>query len=117
MRNAIAAVIAVVAAALVYCAYISSRSDRDIAPKVTTFLVSLLPPVIGNLIIIVAHTEGFALFGRYLYAAGIDIAIFCLLDFTLQYCGLSWNKTSSFRCWSIWTVNSLRSKGDWIWKR
>ena len=85
--------IAIVAAALVYCAYISSRSDRDIAPKVTTFLISLLPPVIGNLIIIVVHTEGFALFGRYLYAVGIDIAIFCLLDFTLQYCGLSWNET------------------------
>ena len=93
MRNAIAAVIAVVAAALVYCAYISSHSDREIAPKVTNFLISLLPPVIGNLIIIVAHTEGLSLFGRYLYAAGIDIAIFCLLDFTLQYCGLSWNKT------------------------
>ena len=93
MRNAIAAVIAVVAAALVFCAYISSRSDRDIAPKVTTFLISLLLPVIGNLIIIVAHTEGFSLFGRYLYAVGIDVAIFCLLDFTLQYCGLSWNKT------------------------
>ena len=93
MRNAIAAVIAIVAAALVYCAYISSRSDRGIAPKVTNFLISLLPPVIGNLIIIVAHTEGFALFGRYLYAVGIDIAMFCLLDFTMQYCGLSWIKT------------------------
>ena len=93
MRNAIAAVIAIVAAALVYCAYISSHSDRDIAPKVTNFLISLLPPVIGNLIIIVAHTEGLALFGRYLYAIGIDIAMFCLLDFTMQYCGLSWIKT------------------------
>ena len=58
----------------------------------TRFLISLLPPVIGNLIIIVAHTEDFALFGRYLYAVGIDITMCCLLAFTLQYCGLEWNK-------------------------
>ena len=92
MRIAIAAVIAFVAVALVCCAYISKKSERDIAPKVTAFLISLLPPVVGNLIIIAAHTEGFALFGRYLYAIGIDITMFCLLDFTLQYCDLKWNQ-------------------------
>lgn len=93
MRDAIALLILIVAAADVYCAWISSRSEMDIAPKVTHFLISLLPPVVGNLIIIVAHTEGFSLFGRYLYATGIDITMYCLLDFTLQYCGLKWNKT------------------------
>lgn len=93
MRNIIAAIIAVVAAALIYCAYVSSHSNRDIAPKVTNFLLSLLPPVIGNLIIIIAHTEGYALFGRYLYAVGIDITMCCLLGFTLEYCGLKWNRT------------------------
>ena len=93
MRTIIAAIIGVVAAALIICAYIAKRSDRDIAPKVTRFLISLLPPVIGNLIIIVAHTEGFALFGRYLYAIGIDVTMCCLLGFTLHYCGLKWNKT------------------------
>ena len=92
MRVAISAVITFVAVALVICAWISKKSERDIAPKVTAFLISLLPPVIGNLIIIAAHTEGFALFGRYLYAIGIDITMFCLLDFTLQYCDLKWNQ-------------------------
>lgn len=92
MRDIVAAVITLVAAALVGCACIAHRSDRDIAPKVTRFLVSLLPPVVGNLIIIVGHTEGFALVGRYLYAIGIDLTMCCLLDFTLQYCGLNWNR-------------------------
>ena len=92
MRNAIAGLIALLAGVLGWCAVVSRRSDRDIAPKVTAFLVSLLPPVIGNLIIIIAHTEGFSLFGRYLYACGIDITMFCLLDFTLSYCGLKWKK-------------------------
>ena len=93
MRNAIAVIIALLALALVYCAQVARRSEKNIAPKVTAFLISLLAPVIGNLIIIIAHTEGFSLFGRYLYAVGIDIAMYCLLDFTLEYCGMKWNKT------------------------
>ena len=92
MRNAIAIVISLLAAALIGCAIVSRRSDRDIAPKVTNFLLSLLGPMVGNLLIIVAHTEPLALVGRYLYAAGIDVAVYCMLDFTMFYCGLEWNK-------------------------
>ena len=92
MRTAIAILISAVAAALVVCAAISRRSDREIAPKVTAFLLSLLGPVIGNLIIIIAHTETPALIGRYIYAVGIDFAVYCMLDFTMQYCALEWNK-------------------------
>ena len=92
MRNLIAIIVSVVAAALVVCGIVARRSDKDIAPKVANFLFSLLGPVIGNLLIIVAHTETPALVGRYLYAVGIDIAVYCMLDFTMQYCGLEWNK-------------------------
>ena len=92
MRTAIAIVITLLAAALIGCAVVSRRSKRDIAPKVTNFLLSLLGPMVGNLLLIVAHTEPLALVGRYLYAVGIDIAVYCMLDFTLFYCGLEWNK-------------------------
>ncbi len=92
MRNAIAGLILVLAAALVCCIHISSRSEQPIAKKVTTFLIALFPPILGNIIIIIAHTEGFALFGRYLYAIGIDITMYCLLDFVMDYCGLKWNR-------------------------
>ena len=81
-----------VAIALMWCAYKASRSDSEIAPKVTTFLVSLLFPMLGNLLMIIAETEGPAAFGRYLYFIGIDIAMYCLLDFTLQYCDMKWTK-------------------------
>jgi hypothetical protein len=93
MRNAIAVIMSLMAIALIVCAQISKRSTKDIAPKVTHFLYSLLPPVIGNLLIIVGRTEGISLFGRYLSACGIDITMYCLLDFTLQYCGLNWHKS------------------------
>ena len=93
MRNAIAIVIAAVAAALIGCGLVARRSDRAIAPKVANFLFSLLGPVIGNLLIIIAHTEPLALVGRYLYAAGINIAVYCMLDFTIEYCGMKWNPT------------------------
>ena len=92
MRTVIALVISLVAVALIVCGIVARRSDRDIAPKVANFLFALLGPVVGNLLIIVAHTETLALIGRYLYAVGIDIAMYCLLDFTMAYCEITWNK-------------------------
>ena len=92
MRNIIALMVAAVAVALIICAGISRRSEKEIAPKVTCFLYSLLPPVIGNLLIIVGQVEWLSAIGRYLYACGIDITMYCLLDFTLEYCGLTWKK-------------------------
>ena len=93
LRNAIAIIISVVALALIVCGIVARRSKKDIAPKVANFLFSLLGPVIGNLLIIVAHTEPLALVGRYIYAVGINIAVYCMLDFTLEYCGMKWNPT------------------------
>ena len=61
MRTAIALIISLLAAALIVCAIVSRRSDRDIAPKVTHFLLSLLGPMVRNLLIIVAHTVPVAL--------------------------------------------------------
>lgn len=88
LRNVIAIIISVVALALIGGGIAARRSARKIAPKVANFLFSLLGPVIGNLLIIVARTEPLALVGRYLYAVGIDIAVYCMLDFTLEYCGM-----------------------------
>lgn len=93
MRNAIAMMVAAVSVAVVICAWIARRSEKDIAPKVTNFLYALLPPMVGNLLIIVGTVEWVSLTGRYLYACGIDITMYCLLDFTLQYCGMTWMKS------------------------
>jgi len=92
MRNLIAGLILLVAAVLGYCTVISGRSKQHIAKKLTNFMISLYPPIAGNLIIIIAKSEGFALFGRYLYAVGIDITMYCLLDFVMEYCGFAWKK-------------------------
>ena len=92
MRNLIAGLILLVAAILGYCTTISARSKQHIAKKLTNFMISLYPPIAGNLIIIIAKSEGFALFGRYLYAVGIDITMYCLLDFVMEYCGFAWKK-------------------------
>jgi len=92
MRNIIAGLILLVAAILGYCTTISARSKQPLAKKLTNFLIALFPPIAGNLIIIIAKSEGFALFGRYLYAVGIDITMYCLLDFVMEYCGFAWKK-------------------------
>ena len=92
MRNVIAALVLLVAVAVALCAHFARKSREDIAPKVTNFLYALLLPMLGNLLIIVATQRTLSLVGRYLYAVGIDITMYCLLDFTMGYCGLRWNK-------------------------
>ena len=90
MRTAIAVVVLLLALALVVCAYFARRSKKAIAPAVVILLSALIPPVLGNLLIIAAHTRGLATLGCYIYFLGMDYVMFGVLHFTLQYCELSW---------------------------
>ena len=92
MRTAIAAVIFLLAIALGVCAYFARRSKRTIAPAVVLLLASLIPPVFGNLLIILAHTKGPAMLGRYIYHLGMDYVMFGLLVFTMRYCDCAWKR-------------------------
>ena len=93
MRTLIGLIMLLMAAALGVCAMFSRQSEKEIAPKVTNLLISLLPPVIGNFLITVAITEELSVFGRYMYMVGIDLTMYALLDFVLLYCGLKWRRS------------------------
>ncbi len=90
MRTAIAVVVLLLALTLVVCAYFARRSKKAIAPAVVILLSALIPPVLGNLLIIAAYTRGLATLGCYIYFLGMDYVMFGVLHFTLQYCELSW---------------------------
>ena len=72
MRTTIAIVVLVLAFALDICAWIAHRSKKEIAPAVVVLLTGLIPPVLGNLLIIIAHTKGLATLGSYIYFLGMD---------------------------------------------
>ena len=90
MRNQVAIAVGVLAAALLVCFFIARRSRKGIASSVSLLLLGLLPPVAGNLIIILSDQKIVSIFGCYIYFLGMDLVMFALLQFTLVYCRLSW---------------------------
>lgn len=90
MRNGITIVVALLAIALAVCAVICRRSRRAIGASVGMLVGALILPVAGNLLIIISREKLPAVIGCYTYFVGMDLVMFALLGFTLEYCRLSW---------------------------
>ena len=89
MRTGILIGISVIAVALSVCTNIAHRSKRDIAHVLALLLAALIPPVLGNLLIIAAHDRPLATVGSYIYFLGMDYVMYALLTFTLKYCRIT----------------------------
>ena len=76
--------------ALAVCGQIAFRSRKPIGVPLGRMLVTLIPPLAGNLLIISATTKLPAAIGCYLYYIGIDFTVFSLLRYTLSYCNIPW---------------------------
>ena len=88
MRQINSIVFVIVISALLVCAFISYRSKKDIGFPLALLLIGLLPPVVGNLIIITSTVRDVSLIGSYIYYLGMDLAMYGLLRFTLAYCNI-----------------------------
>ena len=86
MRLAFVGILGVLSAALVICCFRARSSKRAIAPAVTLLLNALIPPVIGNLIIIASTQQRLSTFGYYIYFLGMDFIMFAMMRFTREYC-------------------------------
>ena len=71
---------------LAWCGLISYCSKKPIGKKVCFFCLSIIPPVLGNMIIISATAASTAMIGCYIYYIGMDLIIFSLIRFTNSYC-------------------------------
>ncbi len=71
---------------LVFCAVRCSRSHKRIAKAVRLLDLSLIPPMIGNLIIIGSSIKEFSLIGCYIFFIGMDLVMAALVNFTAKYC-------------------------------
>jgi len=76
--------------ALAVCGLIAFRSRKAIGVPLGRMLFCLIPPVIGNMMIIAATTKLPATIGCYLYYIGIDFTAFGVLRYTLAYCNIPW---------------------------
>ena len=76
--------------ALGKCAQTAFHSHKAIGRSVALLLIGLIPPVIGNLVIISSTYKLGATIGSYIYFLGMDLAVYALLRFTFDYCAISW---------------------------
>ena len=76
--------------ALGKCAQTAFHSHKAIGRSVALLLIGLIPPVIGNLVIICSTYKLGAAIGSYIYFLGMDLAVYTLLRFTFDYCSISW---------------------------
>ncbi|WP_295152253.1 EAL domain-containing protein [uncultured Ruminococcus sp.] len=79
----------IVALALGVCAFIAARSPREIGKTVAKVDLALIPPLMGNLIIIGSSVKNVAAAGYHIYFIGMNIAVLSMVEFTNMYCKIS----------------------------
>ncbi|MBO7472937.1 MAG: EAL domain-containing protein [Ruminococcus sp.] len=90
MRDTFSVIFVVLILALGSCSVIAYRSRKSNSNSVALLVGSLIPPVIGNLIIVSSGAKELSLVGDYIYFIGMDLVIFALLRFTFEYCEIKW---------------------------
>ncbi len=86
IRIGFSAVFTLVVIALIYCALKCLRSHRAIGKAVGMLDLALIPPLIGNLMIIGTSIKPLAIIGYYIYLLGMNVGMLFLVNFTDRYC-------------------------------
>ena len=89
MRIQYAVVFVFLILALAGCAVTAYRSRKTYSRQVSRLLIALLPPVIGNLIIIISRNAVLSEIGYYVYFIGMDCVVITSLIFARDYCEVS----------------------------
>ena len=72
--------------ALLICTVLARRSDKNTRDAVAFLEAALIPPVLGNLLIVGTSMKLTALIGCYFYYLGMDLVMYALVNFTNVYC-------------------------------
>ena len=74
---------------LLLCAINAGRRYKALGMAVARVDLALIPPILGNCIIVGSHTKILSLIGYYIFFLGMDYMIFELIRFTRIYCSSS----------------------------
>lgn len=92
MRIALSIIFCVLVALLGLCAFFAFRSKKKIGKSVALMIISLVPPVIGNLLLIAAPIKELSEAGCYIYFLGMDLVILAVFRFMFDYCDIHWHE-------------------------
>lgn len=90
MRLTFGIMLFALAAVLGVCSVVAKRSGKPMGPTASSLLLWIIPPVIGNAIIILSGTELLSTIGAYIYYIGMDFLMAGVLHFTFRYCRITW---------------------------
>jgi len=109
MRYSFAGLFILMVMVIAACISVSRRSDRKIGGAVSMLLAMLIPPIIGNLIIILASTKDTAMIGCYIYFIGMDAVIMALMHFSFCYCVITWpNRFLQYSVYGLITLDVVQ---------
>ena len=98
MRILFAVIFILIVIALGICTVFARRSKKAIGSDVARMTASLIPPVIGNLILVISTQQTLSIIGYYIYFIGMDFVMSALLRFTMVYCSLEWKSKLTRNC-------------------
>ena len=108
MRIAFSILFSILIGALAVCAVYARRSHKAIGKAVSFIDLALIPPVIGNLVIIASGSKIISTIGCYIYFIGMDLAIFALMRFTYHYCFLKPRKIIEYIIRTILVIDVIQ---------
>lgn len=109
MRVTVAILFGIFIAALIVSAVIAGKSVKPIGRSLRKLQVGILVPLIGNLIIILSGKYFYSLAGYYIYFIGMDIAVYCAIRFTMDYCEMRWPfKALKYIVWGLIAVDGIQ---------
>ncbi len=106
VRLAFIILFALLIATLLLCGLASFRSEKPIGRSVCLFCLSLIPPVLGNMIIVASFTRSVAYVGCYTYYIGMDLIMYTLIRFTNEYCRVKADGNTKAKSVPVW-INYL----------
>ena len=108
MRIIFAVIFAGLIAALLRCAHEARRSGKRMGIPVMYLLLALIPPLAGNLILILSTQRALSAFGCYVYFIGMDLVMLALLQFTLAYCSITWPRALRGTIWALLSLDAVQ---------
>ena len=95
-------------AALIVCAFLSAKSRKSAGKAVAILIISLIPPMFGNLFIISSPVQSLAMTGCYIYFIGMDFVMAALIRFTFDYCDFKHRALFKSVIYSILTLDAIQ---------
>ena len=108
MRKAFASVILILTAMLCVCVFFARRSRKPIGKNVAALIASLIPPMIGNMLIIMTRDHLVADIGSYMYFIGMDLIMFFMTRFTNRYCDIPEKKPLLILIYALLAADALQ---------